>query len=297
MSSPHWARNHHTLATLALIGVTAVWGATFFVVRDAVEQMPVMPFLFWRFVLAAMILGLLRPGAVLGLDRTARRRGAFLGLVLGTGYITQTFGLLHTSATVSGFITGMFVVFTPLIAWVVLRQAVPPLLWFGAGLALAGLALISLNGLSMGFGELLTLVCALMFASHIVGLGQWSRDGDVYGLTVLQLAVVAGMCLIAAPLDGGVRMPPNAEVWAAIVFLAVAATALAYLAQVWAQAYMSAPRAAIVLTLEPVFAGIFGVTLGGDQLTARILAGGACVVAAMYIVELAPRGHSPALIP
>jgi drug/metabolite transporter (DMT)-like permease len=294
LSSPHWARNHHTLATLALVGVTAVWGATFFVVRDAVEQMPVLPFLFWRFALAAVILGLLRPRAVLGLDRTTRRHGVVLGLLLGMGYITQTFGLLYTSATVSGFITGMFVVFTPLIAWVVLRQPVAPIVWLGAGLALVGLALISLNGVSIGFGELLTLICALMFAAHIVGLGQWSKGADVYGLTVLQLAVVAGMCLIAAPLDGGVQVPPNGEVWAAIVFLAVAATALAYLAQAWAQTYMSAPRAAIVLTLEPVFAGIFGVTLGGDQLTARIVAGGVCVVAAMYVVELGPRRRVPA---
>ncbi|MCU0301693.1 MAG: DMT family transporter, partial [Candidatus Nanopelagicales bacterium] len=95
--------------------------------------------------------------------------------------------------------------------------------------------------------------------------------------------------LLASPLQGGMAVPPNAGVWAAVAFLALAATALAFLAQTWAQTHMSAPRAAIVLTLEPVFAGIFGVTLGGDQLTTRILLGGACIVAAMYVVELAPR--------
>ena len=96
------------------------------------------------------------------------------------------------------------------------------------------------------------------------------------------------MCLVASPLQGGLTLPPNSGVWAAIVFLALVATALAFLAQTWAQTYMSAPRAAIVLTLEPVFAGIFGFTLGGDVLTARIVAGGVCIVAAMYVVELAP---------
>ena len=110
-----------------------------------------------------------------------------------------------------------------------------------------------------------------------------------HGLTLLQLGVVAALCLVAAVPTGGMVLPPNAGVWAAIVFLGLVATALAFLAQAWAQTYMSAPRAAIVLTLEPVFAGIFGVTVGGDQLTVRILAGGACIVAAMYLVELGPR--------
>lgn len=297
MSSPHWARNHHTLATLALVGVTAVWGGTFVVVQDAVEQMPVMPFLFWRFALAALVLAVLRPRAVLDLDPVRRRHGVYLGLLLGGGYVAQTFGLLHTSATVSGFITGMFVVFTPLIAWVVLREPVAPAVWAGVGLATVGLALISLNGFAMGFGELLTLVCAALFAAHIVGLGQWSTVADAYGLTVLQLGAVAVMCLLASPLQGGVGLPPNAGVWAAIVFLALAATALAFLAQTWAQTYMSAPRAAIVLTLEPVFAGIFGVTIGGDTLTTRILVGGLCIVAAMYVVELGPRAQARAPAP
>jgi drug/metabolite transporter (DMT)-like permease len=231
----------------------------------------------------------LRPGAVRALTPEKRRHGFYLGLLLGGGYVLQTFGLLHTSATVSGFITGMFVVFTPLIGWAVLRQPIGPAVWVGVALATVGLALISLNGFALGFGELLTLGCAALFAGQIVGLGHWSTASDAYGLTVLQLGVVALMCLVASPLQGGLVVPPNAGVWAAILFLALAATALAFLAQTWAQTYMSAPRAAIVLTLEPVFAGIFGVTVGGDELTTRILAGGLCIVAAMYVVELGPR--------
>jgi drug/metabolite transporter (DMT)-like permease len=288
-SIPAWARSHHTLATLALVAATAVWGATFVVVQDAVEQMPVLPFLWWRFALATAVLALLRPRAVLDLSPEKRRHGLLLGLLLGGGYVLQTFGLLHTSATVSGFITGMFVVFTPLIGWLVLGEPVAPPVWWAVGLATLGLALISLRGFAIGFGELLTLGCAALFAGQIVGLARWSTARDAYGLTVLQLGVVATMALLASPLQGGVAMPPNAGVWAAIAFLALAATALAFLAQTWAQTHMSAPRAAIVLTLEPVFAGIFGVTVGGDQLTTRILLGGACIVAAMYVVELAPR--------
>ena len=292
--SPAWARNHHTLATIALLATTAVWGGTFVVVKDAVERMPVMPFLFWRFLLAFLVLALLRPRAMLELSPEKRRHGVLLGLMLGGGYVFQTFGLVHTSATVSGFITGMFVVFTPLIGWVVLSEPVGRAVWAGVGLATLGLALISLNGLSMGLGELLTLGCAALFAGQIVGLARWSTAADAYGLTVLQLGVVAALCLLASPLEGGMELPPDAGAWAAIAFLALAATALAFLAQTWAQTHMSAPRAAIVLTMEPVFAGIFGVTVGGDQLTARILAGGVCIVAAMYVVELGPRIRQPA---
>ncbi len=297
MSSLSWARNHHTLATLALVGVTAVWGGTFLVVQDAVEQTPVLPFLFWRFALAALVLAALRPGAVLRMDPVKRRHGVWLGLLLGSAYVAQTFGLLHTSSTVSGFITGMFVVFTPLIGWLVLGQPITPAVWVGVALATTGLGLISLTGLSLGFGELLTLACAALFGAHIVGLGQWSTASDAYGLTVLQLGVVALMCLLASPLQGGMALPPNAAVWLAIGFLAIAATALAFLAQAWAQTHMSAPRAAIVLTLEPVFAGIFGVSVGGDELTGRILAGGVCIVAAMYVVEFGARFSRRPLIP
>ncbi len=122
-----------------------------------------------------------------------------------------------------------------------------------------------------------------------MGLGQWSTPQDAHALTTLQLAVVAGMCLVASPLQGGMALPPDAGVWVAILFLALAATALAFLAQTWAQSHLRPTRAAIVLTLEPVFAGIFGVLLGGDELTVRLIAGGLCILAAMYVVEFAPR--------
>lgn len=286
-------RDHRTLATLALIGTTTVWGGTFVVVRDAVERMPVMPFLFWRFALAVVVLALLRPRALRDLPPRRRAHGILLGLMLGAGYVLQTFGLQHTTATISGFITGMFVVFTPLLGWMVLREPLARSVWVSVALAAAGLALISFDGVALGVGEVLTLACAAAFAGHIVGLGRWSTSGDAYALTVLQLGVVAVVCLLFSPLQGGVSIPPDGGVWAAVVFLAVAATAVAFLAQTWAQTHMTAPRAAIVLTLEPVFAGVFGITIGGDPLTIRIVLGGLAIVAAMYVVELAPRSRDP----
>lgn len=277
-----------TAATLALVGVTAAWGSTFVLVKDAVARMPVMDFLTLRFGLAAAVMLVLRPRATARLGSSGWRAGALLGLALGAGYVAQTAGLQYTTATVSGFITGMFVVFTPVVAAVVLRRPAGPAAWVGVGLATVGLAVLSLRGFALGFGETLTLLCALLFAVHIVGLGEWAPRHDSYALAVVQLATVALACaLIAAP--GGLTAPPDLTAWMAVLVTAVFATAVAFVAQTWAQARLSATRAAVVMTMEPVFAGIFGVLVGGDELGARTMIGAALVLTAMYVVELSPR--------
>jgi drug/metabolite transporter (DMT)-like permease len=275
-------------ATGALLIVCAVWGSTFIVVKDAVERMPVMDFLAWRFTLAALVMALLRPGAVRRLSPAARRHGVLLGLALAAGYVAQTFGLRRTPATISGFITGLFVVFTPLCAALLLRRKVGAAAWAAVGLATVGLALLSLHGLSVGTGEAITLLCAVAFALHIVGLGEWSSADDAYGLAVVQLATVAVVSIVAAAPDT-LQPPPDGGVWFAILLTSLAATAFAFLVQTWAQAHLHPTRAAVVMTMEPVFAGIFGVAVGGDDLTPRTVAGALLVLAAMYLVELGPR--------
>ncbi len=280
-----------TPATLGLIGVTMLWGGTFVAVRDAIAEMPVMPFLFWRFLLATFVLGLLRPRALLRLSRQQFGRGLLLGLLLGSAYVLQTFGLETTSATVSGFITGMVVVFTPLLSAALTRSRLSLASWVSTAIATAGLGLLTINGAldRPGRGEFLTMAAALAFTGHILGLARWSTGRDAYGLTVVQLAVVSVAGLAGSYAQGGPVLAPNPRVCATIVFLAVAATALAFLTQTWAQTKMSAHRAAIVLTMEPVFAGVFGVAIGGDQLTWRIVTGGLLVLIAMYVVELTPQ--------
>jgi drug/metabolite transporter (DMT)-like permease len=282
-------------ATAALVGVTAVWGSTFVVVKDAVERMAVMDFLAWRFAIAALVMAALRPRAVLALSPAARRQGVLLGLALGGGYVAQTFGLQRTPATVSGFITGLFVVFTPLSAGLLLRRRVPGSAWLGVLVATAGLALLSLHGLSVGRGEAITLLCALAFALHIVGLGEWSTATDAYGLAVVQLATVAVLSIVVAAPDT-LRPPPDAGVWGAVLLTALAATALAFFVQTWAQAHLQPTRAAVVMTMEPVFAGIFGVAVGGDRLGVRTVSGALLVLAAMYLVELGPRRAADATV-
>jgi len=278
------------LAVASLIAVTAAWGATFVVVKDAVSRMPVMDFLAVRFGVATLIMIALRPQCLKTMGRDGFRRSAWLGLALGLGYITQTFGLQHTSAAVSGFITGMFVVLTPVVAWLLLKQKTGANVWWAVALSTGGLALLSLRGWSVGGGEVLTFFCAVFFAFHIVGLGLWSSRHDVYGLAVLQIAFVAGMCFLTA-LPGGITLPPDGGVWLAVAITAVVATALAFVVQTWAQSLMSSTRAAVIMTMEPVFAGLFAVLLAGENLTGRILGGATMVIAAMLLVELKPPPH------
>jgi drug/metabolite transporter (DMT)-like permease len=283
------------VGTLALVGVTAVWGSTFIVVKDAVERMPVMDFLAWRFGIAALVMAIARPHAVRALRPSDRRHGLYLGLALAAGYMAQTFGLERTPATISGFITGLFVVFTPLCAGVLLRRRIAAASWFGVALATGGLALLSLHGLWVGTGEAVTLLCALAFALHIVGLGEWSTASAAYGLAVIQLTTVAVVSAIAAAPDT-LAPPPDAGVWGAILLTSLAATAIGFFVQTWAQAHLAPTRAAVVMTMEPVFAGVFGVAFGGDDLTARVVVGALLVLTAMFLVEIGPRQGADAAV-
>ena len=270
---------------MALVAVCAVWGSTFLIVQNAVSRMPVMDFLAVRFTVAVAVMFALRPTCLRGMTPQGLRRGVGLGVVLGAGYITQTYGLRFASATVSGFITGMFVVLTPVISWLILGKKVNRNTILAVVLATVGLALLSLHGWSVGAGELLTLACAVFFAVHIVGLGEWSAKYDAYGFALLQITTVAVIALLAA-LPGGIKLPPDASTWGTVGITAVFATAAAFLVQTWTQSLVPAVTAAIIMTMEPVFAGIFGVFFGKNQLTVQIIFGAVCVLTAMLIVAL-----------
>ncbi len=277
-----------TLATLGLVSVTVIWGSTFFLIRDLVGRMPAADFLSVRFLLAAASMLVLFHRSLLRLSRREWLQGVGLGAVYGVAQLLQTNGLEHTSASISGFATGMYVVFTPLLGMALLRQRLPSATWVAVLLAVGGLALLALHGFSLGYGVWLTLASALLYALHIVGLGVWSRPGHAFALSTVQMLTIATVCLLAT-LPHGPALPPDAKAWAAVVYMALAAGAGAMLVQTWAQAHISATRAAIVMTTEPVFAAGFAVVFGGEVLTWRMLAGGVLVLAAMYVVEWAPR--------
>lgn len=282
------------VAVILLLGVTSVWGWTFLGVKDAVLKMPVMDFLAIRFSLAAVILILLRPKAVSRMSRRQLWHGIVLGALLGSAFITQTFGLQITSPATAGFITGMAVVLTPVIAWLVIKEKIKPVTWVGVGLATVGLGLLSLHGWAFGKGESLVLLCALCLAGHITWLGKWSSLHETYGLALIQITVAALIC-IAAAAPGGITAPPDFTVWTTIFITAILATSVAFIVQTWAQKLISSTQAAVILTMEPVFAGIFATTLGGEVLTTRTIIGAVCVIAAMLIVQL-KAGSKPLVV-
>jgi len=216
-------------------------------------------------------------------------RGLLLGVVYGAGQLLQTWGLSLIAPSVSGFVTGMYVVFTPILAMLLLRQHMAGIVWLAVLLSTAGLALLSLNGISVDTGVWLTLASAALYGLHIVGLGQWSRPGEAFGLSAVQMVAIAVVCLLATVPHGGPLLPPDRSAWLAVLYMALVAGAGAMLMQTWAQSHLPAARAAIVMTTEPVFAAAFAVALGSDVLTWRMLVGGALVLAAMYLVELMPR--------
>ncbi|MCX7512982.1 DMT family transporter [Frateuria sp. STR12] len=275
-------------ATAGLVLLTAVWGSTFVLIKDVVERMRVVDFLAVRFSVAAVVMLVFLARPVWRLERRQLRRALLLGVVYGAGQLLQTWGLKLISPSVSGFATGMYVVFTPILAWLLLRERIAGVVWLAVALATGGLALLSLRGVSVDAGVWLTLASAAMYALHIVGLGRWSREADALGMSVVQVVAIAVVCLLAT-VPRGPSLPPDGAAWLAVLYMALVAGAGAMLMQTWAQAHLPPARAAIVMTTEPVFAAGFAVALGVDALNWRMLAGGALVLGAMYLVELAPK--------
>ncbi|MFY7819574.1 MAG: DMT family transporter [Rhodoluna sp.] len=277
-----------SIAAIALMIVAASWGFGFVWMKDAIERQPYFDFLALRFTIAAGVMFLIRPQLVRHINLNFLNRGALLGVALGLGYVTQTIGLEQSTAAITGFFTGLYIVLTPLFAWLLLRQKIASKVLLGVIIATIGLGVITLGGLGFDIGTISLLACAILFALHIVGLGRWSPGRDTYALTVVQLATVAVICWVGAllnPSDPGFQSPPDADVWNAVLFTAIFATAIAFFVQTWAQSIMDASRVAIILTTEVVFAALFAVALGQEVLSIRTVIGGSLMVIAMLIVE------------
>jgi len=274
------------LAPWALLSVSAAWGLAFVVMKDAIERQTVNNFLFSRFVVAVVVMILIRPQCIKFFNKDLLVRASTAGLFLGAGYILQTLGLKLTGAAITGFITGLYVVFTPLIAAVVLKARITLITWGCVAVATLGLALLSLQGWSIGLGELLVLGSAFAFGAHIIALGKWSSGRDAYAMTVVQLAMCAVLTGLASLFEGGYQLPPDSGVWATVIFTAVACTAVAFVIQTWSQAHMSTTKVAVILTMEVVFAAFFAIVFGGETLTLQKALGGVLVVIAMFVIVL-----------
>jgi drug/metabolite transporter (DMT)-like permease len=273
------------LPLLLLIAVTAVWGVTFVQVKDALELYPLFAFLALRFAIASVTLAVPAAGRVRTLGRDGLRAGAVLGAFLAAGYGFQTAGLERTTVSSTGFITGLYVVLTPLLGLVVFRQATRPAVWVGVGLAVVGFALLS--GIDVGepLGDMLVLVSAVATALQIILVERYAARYDALALTLVEMATAfVGFALIAVAL-GQFEVPRGWTVWGALLVTGIFASALGYLIQIWAQRRISAARTALVFSLEVVWTGFFGYVLADDRLGLAGWTGCGLILAAILVSE------------
>ncbi|MFM8627760.1 MAG: DMT family transporter [Candidatus Nanopelagicus sp.] len=271
------------LLYIGLLATTAVWGGAFLVMKDSLERQDVYSFLASRFILAALFMFLYKPRCLQGLSRVFIKRAVLAGVLLGCGFIFQTFGLTKTTVSNTGFITGLYLVFTPLIAWLLLKREIVKMQWSAVFVATIGLYLISFNGISIGFGEVLVLISAILFAGQIVALGEWSDGKNTYALTLIQI-LVSSVIFLTLSLIEGYQLPPDGGVWSAVLFTAFFATFIGFLIQTKAQSVMSATAAGVLLAMEVPFALFFGLYFDNDPVTFRIISGGSLVMIAMALV-------------
>ena len=273
------------MATAALILVTAVWGITFVQVKDAVELYPLLAFLAIRYVIATAALAPIAVRRLGGFGREGLVAGAVLGGLIALGIGLQTAGLERTTVTSTGFITGLYVLFTPLLGLALFRTPIPRSLWAGVALALLGLALLSGVPQGSGRGDLLVLISAFVQAFHIVMVERYANRFDVFALTFVQVAAAAVAFGAVSLAFEELTVPRGWTVWSALIVTGLFAVAFAYVVQVWAQRRVSATRIAIVFSLETVFAGLFGYLLAGDRLGALGFAGCAAIFAGIVVAE------------
>ena len=286
-------------AELSLLAITAVWGLTFVTVQDAVELMPVSSFLGYRFVAAALLLAVVFRKRLPGLSPRGLWQGLVMGCLLTAGYLFQTYGLEATTASKAGFITGLFVVITPLMARLVGGPAIGRVAWVAAAVSAVGLYLMS-GGVG-GFtfrGDGLELLCAVAFSGHIVATGWAVGEGhDVAALVVVQLAVTGVVCTGIAAFAGELVVPHGAGLWAALVLTSIVASAVAFMVQSWAQRAADPARTALILAGEPAFAGFFGWWLAGDRMGLVGWIGAALILGAIIAVDAVPRLRPPRPLP
>jgi drug/metabolite transporter (DMT)-like permease len=279
----------HSRAVLALSAASFLFGATFVVVKSALEAIEPLSLVAWRFLIGGVLLAAL----AIPKGRQIWWHGLVAGTALFAGFALQTAGLQYTSASNSALITGLYVVLTPFLAAVFARRAPRPWVVAGAAIAFAGVYLLAgVESFSLSTGDLLTLGCALAFAAHIVVLAHYAHRHPVIQFTTVQIIVTTVFAFVASwLLEGGISLPDR-PVWAALALTGIGVTAGAYLLQIWAQTVVGASTATIVLAAEPAFGVAAGWVVLGERLGAEGLVGAALIVAAIYLVVTKQRDQA-----
>jgi drug/metabolite transporter (DMT)-like permease len=277
--------------TLAvLVAVTAIWGVTFVQVKDAIAVYPLFAFLALRFAIASCALAPFGVHRLPGLGAGGVAAGAFAGALVAGGYVLQTAGLERTSVSSAGFVMGLYVVLTPLIALVLFRTRIRRAMWAGVVLATLGLALLSGVHGGSAAGDLLVLGSAAVFSLQIVLLERYAPQYDALAFTLVEMLAAFAILGAVAVAAGDLRMPHGWTVWGALVVTGVFASALGFLAQTWAQRRATATQTALAFTLEPVWTAFFGFTLAGDRLGTVAWAGCVLIMGGITVAEPAAVG-------
>ena len=285
-----------TLPYVAVAGAAVLFGSTFTVIKSAVESMPPMAFITWRFLIAAVVLlALRRPG-----NRRVWRDGILAGSFLFVGFASQTQGLVTTSASNSALITGLYVIMVPLLVAVAKRSRPGLATLLGAATGIFGLALltnVSLSEVVAGSverGDLLTVAAATAFASHIVALSYTARNHHLIEFTAVQMLTVAGMAALMSAIREGLPLPTQTDLLP-LIMTGLIVSIGAFLLQIWGQSHMSAARAGIILSLEPVVGAGLAAIILGEHLDGRAWLGAALIVGSIYIVMWATSDEVVAL--
>ena len=286
-----------TIPLLALVVVTAIWGYTFVPVQKAVAVYPLFAFLAVRFAISTVTLAPFAWRPLRALPRAGWAAGLGAGTLLAAAYGLQTAGLELTTVTSTGFITGLYVVFTPLIALAAFRTPVPAPVWIGVVLSLAGLMLLSGAPGGSWVGNLLVLGNAVAQSLQIVSMERFAPRYDARALTFLQMTVAFAGFTVVAVATGQVEAPPDAQTWYALVVTGVFAGALGYLVATWVQSRTTAARAALVFTLEAPFAALFGVLLLSETLGWAGWLGCAVMLTGIVLAEPAAASVLRRLVP
>jgi drug/metabolite transporter (DMT)-like permease len=290
--------NLRRVSELALVGIASIWGLTFVMVKDAIEELPTMAFLAYRFIPASMIVAVVFRRQLASLSRDGWRAGAVMGLFLAGGYIFQTLGMENTTASNAGFITGLFVVLTPVLGAIVLRDRLPGTVWAAAAVAAVGLWLLSGAGTDFNTrGDGLVLICSFSLAAHILATAHAVKAHDVGALLAIQLGVVGLVCLAIGAMAGDLEAPHGGTVWSALIVTSLIASALGFFVQTFAQQHAPPARTALILAAEPAFAGLFGWLLNDERLSATGWLGAALIMTAIVAVEIIPRFRPPRPLP
>jgi drug/metabolite transporter (DMT)-like permease len=296
-------------ADLALLGVAAVWGATFVMVKDALTFAGPFAFLTLRFSLATLLLAPVlawAPRRAALCDAVLVRAGGVLGLLLCAGYGFQTAGLQFTTPARAAFITGLSVVVVPLLTAGVLRRHVAPSVWLGVALATLGLALLALGpevffrpaGASLVeprtlLGDVLVLGCAFVFGGHVFLAGEYAPRLDVLSLTWVQLGVAAGLAACGTLAIEHPRLDQVGPILPAAAFTGIFATVVAFTIQLRAQRFTSATHTALIFSTEPVFGAAFAYLLAGEVLAPPAIVGCVLILAGMLVAQLAEIWKTP----